>query len=249
NRFTGWVDVDLSPTGVREAGAAGELLLAERERTGLDFDTVHTSVLTRAVRTANLVLDVLGRAYLPVTRHWRLNERHYGALQGLNKAETAERHGSEQVALWRRSYDTSPPALPQDDPGSPAFDPRYRLVPRSALPVTECLADVVVRLLPYWEDAIAPELLSGKSVLVVAHGNSLRALLKHLEEVSDEEIVGTNIPTGVPRLYDLDDALELASEPVYLGDPQVVAARAKAVAAQAQPPPRSPSSFEASPVR
>jgi 2,3-bisphosphoglycerate-dependent phosphoglycerate mutase len=233
NRFTGWVDVDLSLVGESEARQAGELLLAEREASGLDFDTVHMSVLTRAVRTANLALDVLDRSYLPVRRHWRLNERHYGALQGLNKAETAERHGAELVAQWRRSYDVPPPPLARDDPGHPAFDLRYRLVPRSVLPATECLADVVKRLLPYWEDAIAPELLDGKSVLVVAHGNSLRALLKHLEKVTDDAIVGVNIPTGVPRVYDLDESLELACEPRYLGDPAVVAAKAQAVANQA----------------
>jgi 2,3-bisphosphoglycerate-dependent phosphoglycerate mutase len=233
NRFTGWVDVDLSTLGESEARQAGELLLAEREASGLDFDNVHTSVLTRAVRTANMALDVLGRSFLPVSRHWRLNERHYGALQGLNKAETTERHGADQVALWRRSYDVPPPPLATDDPGHPECDPRYRLVPRSVLPATECLADVVKRLLPYWADAIAPDLLSGKSVLVVAHGNSLRALLKQLEKVSDDDIVGINIPTGVPRVYEFDATLELRAEPRYLGDPTAIAAKAQAVANQA----------------
>ncbi|MGO9558678.1 MAG: 2,3-diphosphoglycerate-dependent phosphoglycerate mutase [Acidimicrobiales bacterium] len=237
NRFTGWVDVDLSKLGESEAQQAGELLLAEREASGLDFDKVHTSVLTRAVRTANITLDVLGRSFLPVERNWRLNERHYGALQGLNKAETAERHGADQVALWRRSYDVPPPPLPANDPGHPATDPRYRLVPRSVLPASECLADVVRRLLPYWEDAIAPDLLNGMTVLVVAHGNSLRALLKHLENVSDDDIVGINIPTGVPRVYELGATLELACEPRYLGDPTAVAAKAQAVANQASTSP------------
>ena len=235
NRFTGWVDVDLSPTGEREASQAGELLLNERQSSGLDFDSVHTSVLTRAVRTANLALDVLGRSYLPVSRHWRLNERHYGALQGLNKAETSERDGAEQVAVWRRSYDIAPPPMAGDDPGNAALDQRYRYVPRSAVPSTECLADVVRRLLPYWEDAIAPDLLRGSSVLVVAHGNSLRALLKHLENVPDEEIVAINIPTGVPRVYELDGALNLAAEPRYLGDADTIAAKARQVASQAAP--------------
>lgn len=236
NRFTGWVDVDLSPAGEAEARNAGESLLAEREASGLDFETVHTSVLTRAVRTANLALDVLGRSYLPVARSWRLNERHYGALQGLNKAETAERHGAEQVALWRRSYDVPPDPLAPDDPRHPSFDSRYRLVPRSALPATECLADVVKRLLPYWEDAIAPQLLAGTSVLVVAHGNSLRALLKYLEGVTDDEIVGVNIPTGFPRVYEFDSSLALTAEPRYLGDAEAIAAKEQAVANQAAPP-------------
>ncbi len=233
NRFTGWVDVDLSPAGEKEALEAGRLLLAEREGSGLEPAVVHTSVLTRAVRTANLALDVMGRSYLPVRRHWRLNERHYGALQGLNKAETAERHGAEQVKLWRRSYDIPPPPLASDDPGHPAFDRRYAEVPPAALPATECLADVVRRLVPYYEDAIAPDLALRRSVLVVAHGNSIRALLKHLEGVSEEEIVGINIPTGIPRVYELDDRLELAEAPRYLGDPETVAAKAEAVANQA----------------
>lgn len=235
NRFTGWVDVDLSPAGEQEARLAGELLLAEREASGLDFDSVYTSVLTRAVRTADLALEVLGRTWLPVRRHWRLNERHYGALQGLNKAETAERHGAEQVLLWRRSYDVPPGPLPRDDPGHPANDARYRLVPEAALPSTECLADVVRRLVPYFEDAIGPELLAGQTVLVVAHGNSLRATLKYLEGVSDGDIVGMNIPTGIPRVYELDGRLGLAAEPRYLGDPELAARKAQAVANQAGP--------------
>ncbi len=230
NRFTGWVDVDLTETGEAEARQAGELLLAEREESGLDFDVVHTSVLTRAVRTADIALSVMGRAYLPVKRHWRLNERHYGALQGLDKAETAARHGDVQVALWRRSYDVAPPPLSFEDEAHPRFDPRYDRVAPAALPGTECLADVVVRLIPYFEDAIAGDLLDGKDVLVVAHGNSLRALYKHLEAISDDDIAGLNIPTGVPRLYRLDDRLGLADEPRYLGDPDEIAAKAAAIA-------------------
>jgi 2,3-bisphosphoglycerate-dependent phosphoglycerate mutase len=233
NRFTGWVDVDLTAAGEEEAREAGRLLLAERGQGGLDFAVVYTSVLTRAVRTANIVLDVLDRSYLPVRRHWRLNERHYGALQGLNKAETAERFGRDQVLLWRRSYSVRPEPLAPDDPSHPAFDSRYFGVPASALPATECLADVVARLVPYFEDAIAPELASGQNVLVVAHGNSLRALLKHLEGVSDNDIVSVNIPTGVPRLYELDPRMRLAAEPRYLGDPDSVARKARAVSEQA----------------
>ncbi|MHB1986530.1 MAG: 2,3-diphosphoglycerate-dependent phosphoglycerate mutase [Acidimicrobiales bacterium] len=239
NRFTGWVDVGLSPLGESEARHAGELLLAEREASGLDLDAVYTSVLSRAAVTADLALEVLGRSYLPVIRHWRLNERHYGALQGLNKAETAKRHGADKVALWRRSYDVAPEPLAGDDPGNPCSDARYALVPRSALPTTECLGQVVRRLVPYWEDAIAPDLLSGKNVLVVAHGNSLRALLKHLEGISDDEIVGVNIPTGLPRVYELDACLALLAEPRYLGDPATVAAKSQAVADQAQRAPHA----------
>jgi 2,3-bisphosphoglycerate-dependent phosphoglycerate mutase len=230
NRFTGWVDVDLSERGEQEARTAGELMAAE---TALDIDVVHTSVLKRAIRTANLALDEMGRSYLPVRRHWRLNERHYGALQGLNKRETAERHGLDQVKAWRRSYDVPPPPVALDDENHPANDARYRYVPRSALPATECLADVVRRLLPYWEDAIAPELLEGRTVLVVAHGNSLRALVKELESISDADIVGVDIPTGFPRVYDLDEQLGLRSAR-YLGDPVAAKAAAEAVARQAE---------------
>ncbi len=213
NRFTGWTDVDLSPLGEEEAIRAGKAMGAEKD---LSLDVCHTSVLTRAVRTAELALHEAARSYIPVRRHWRLNERHYGALQGLNKAETAAKHGADQVHLWRRSYSVPPPPVALDDPNHPANDPRYDGVPRSALPPTECLADVVVRLRPYWEDAIAPDLLDGRTVLVAAHGNSLRALVKYLEGISDDDIVDLEIPTGVPRVYELDDRLSVMSVR-YLG--------------------------------
>lgn len=189
-------------------------------------------MLTRAVRTADIALAAAGRSYLPVRRHWRLNERHYGALQGLNKAETAEKYGLEKVKIWRRSYDVPPEPVAADDPNHPVNDPRYRLVPPSALPATECLADVVRRLIPYWEDDIAPDLLAGRNVLVVAHGNSLRALVKHLEKRSNEWVVEFNIPTGVPRVYELDAGLDIVSQR-ELGDPEAIRAAAEAVARQA----------------
>jgi len=231
NLFTGWTDVDLSARGEAEASEAGRLL-AEARSAGLEFGVVHTSVLTRAVRTANLALDGLKKSWLPVRRHWRLNERHYGALQGLNKKETAEKYGLEQVKLWRRSYSTPPPPLPLDDPRHPIHDPRYAGLPPSALPATECLADVVVRLVPYWEDAIVRDLRVFGSVLVVAHGNSIRALVKHLQGISDDEIVRLEIPTGVPWVFHLDPELRVSDER-YLGDPEAVAAAAEAVARQA----------------
>lgn len=229
NLFTGWVDVDLSEAGEAEARAAGGLVAAEED---VLVEVVHTSVLTRAVRTANLVLDGVGRSFVPVRRHWRLNERHYGALQGLDKKEMADRYGPEQLKAWRRGYSTPPPPLAEDDPGHPSRDDRYARIPRSALPSTECLADVVRRLVPYWEDSIGPDLLGGRTVLVVAHGNSLRALMKHLEAIPDEEIAGVEVPTGMPRLYELDDCLEVVSAR-YLGDPETVRAAAEAVARQA----------------
>ncbi len=229
NRFTGWVDVDLTALGEDEARRAGRLMRAESE---LEIDLVHTSVLTRAVRTANLALDEMARSYLPVARHWRLNERHYGALQGLNKKETADRHGQEQVLSWRRSYDVPPPPVEPSDRNHPVNDPRYRDVPPSALPATECLADVVRRVVPYFEDAIAPQLLDGRTVLVVAHGNSLRALAMFLESISADDIVGLNIPTGVPRVYDLVGALSLVATR-DLGDPVAIRAATEAVAHQA----------------
>ena len=229
NLFTGWVDVDLSPTGEIEAHAAGGLLAAEP---GLVLDVVHTSVLTRAVRTADLALAAAGLSYLPVTRHWRLNERHYGALQGLNKKEVAAEHGAEQLKAWRRGYDTPPPPLGADDPGHPTRDRRYAHVPPASLPASECLADVVRRMTPYYEDAIANDLLSDRTVLVVAHGNSLRALVKMLEHLSDDEIVGVDVPTGIPRLYRLSTSLEV-EEARYLGDVAAAAAAAEAVRRQA----------------
>lgn len=231
NRFTGWTDVDLSPRGENEARSAGRRL-AEERASRLDIQVVHTSVLTRAVRTANLALDEMERSWLPVRRHWRLNERHYGDLQGKNKRETAEQFGEAQVKLWRRSYDVPPPPLSPDDPRHPRHDSRYRWLPASALPATECLADVVRRMVPYWEDAVVSDLRSLGAVLVVAHGNSLRAVVKYLKDISDEDIVGLEIPTGIPWLFRLDDRLEV-TEDHFLGDPTAVAAAAEAVARQA----------------
>ncbi len=233
NLFTGWADVDLSPGGETEAVEAGRLLA---DTVDLDLRVVHTSVLTRAIRTANLALDAAGRSWLPVRRHWRLNERHYGGLQGLNKKETAERYGLEQVTTWRRSYDVPPQPLPEGDDRSPAGDPRYRGVPTHALPVTECLADVVARVLPYWDDAIVPDLYAagarGGAVLVVAHGNSIRALRKHLDAISDDDITGLEIPTGIPYRYRFANDLSVA-DAGYLGDPDAAAKAAEEVARQA----------------
>lgn len=230
NLFTGWVDVDLTPLGEAEARSAGRLMAAEP---GLDVDVLHTSVQTRAIRTANLALEEMDRLWLPVRRHWRLNERHYGALQGLDKKETAALHGADQVKTWRRGYATPPPAL---EPGSDLdarLDPRYRELPPDLIPMTECLRDVVARLLPYWHDAIVPDLRAGRRVLVVAHGNSLRALVKHLEGISDKDIPDLDIPTGIPLLYELDDDLVPRRKGAYLGDPAAAEAAAKAVARQA----------------
>ena len=227
NRFTGWTDVDLSDTGVAEAHDAGRLLRGEAYR----FDVAYTSVLKRAIRTLWIALDEMDQMWLPVENSWRLNERHYGALQGLNKAETAAKFGDEQVKLWRRSYDVPPPALAVDDERFPGHDPRYGGLADADLPRRESLKDTVARFLPFWESDIAPALLQGKKVLVAAHGNSLRALVKYLDGISDEEIVGLNIPTGVPYVYDLDESLRPRSGR-YLGDPDRVAAAAAAVAAQ-----------------
>src|ERR1700761_1110989 len=199
--FTGWVDVGLSPRGAQEAAAAGRMVADA----GLRPDVVHTSVLTRAIQTANVTLEAAGLSWLPVQRSWRLNERHYGALQGKDKAQTREEFGEEQFMLWRRSYDVPPPPIADDDPLSQASDPRYRLLPPEARPRTECLKDVVVRMLPYWYDAVVPDFGADGTVLVVAHGNSLRALVKHLDGISDEAIAGLNIPPGIPLLYELDD--------------------------------------------
>jgi len=228
NLFTGWHDVPLTARGRAEAEAAGRTLAGE----GLWFDVVHTSLLSRAVETANIALAALGQPWLPVERSWRLNERHYGALQGLDKKETTEQHGAELTKLWRRSYDVPPPPVTDDDPRHPRHDRRYQRLAPDVLPASECLADVVARVLPYWYDSIVPELRAGWTVLVVAHGNSLRALLKHLEAVSEDEIVDVNIPTGAPRLYELDDDLSVRSAR-YLGDADAVAAAAEAVAHQA----------------
>ena len=207
NRFTGWWDVGLTDEGQAEARNAGAALASA----GIEPDVVHTSLLRRAIQTANTTLDEMGRAWLPVRRHWRLNERHYGALTGLNKAQTAERHGAEQVHLWRRSYEIPPPPMPPDHPFDPNDDARYAELIVTELPRTECLADVVARLLPYWHDAIAPDLAAGHTVLVAAHGNSLRALVKHLDGIGDAEIADLNIPTGVPMVYELDDDLAVTT--------------------------------------
>ena len=227
NRFTGWVDVDLSEQGRAEAAAGGRLM---REQ-GLRFDVAHTSTLKRAIRTLNLALGELDQDWLPVHKSWRLNERHYGALQGLDKAETAARHGEEQVKVWRRSYDIPPPPMALDDPGHPAHDRRYAGLDRNALPASESLATTLERVLPYWHDAIAPDLKAGKTVLVAAHGNSLRALYKYLNDVSKEAILELNIPTGIPLLFELDAELKVLSHR-YLGDPEAARRAAEAVANQ-----------------
>jgi 2,3-bisphosphoglycerate-dependent phosphoglycerate mutase len=227
--FTGWVDVDLTDRGEEEARQAGRLLAAEQGR-GLDLAVLHTSVLTRAVRTANLVLDELGRSWIPVRRHWRLNERHYGALQGRNKKETSAEFGIDQVQMWRRSYTTRPPAIA--DEFHPRHDRRYRGVPAAALPATECLADVVARMIPYWEDVIVPDLQAAGGVLVVAHGNSLRALVKYLTGLSDADVVGLEIPTGVPWWFRLGDDLDVTGEE-FLGDADAIRAAQEATAHQA----------------
>jgi 2,3-bisphosphoglycerate-dependent phosphoglycerate mutase len=223
--FAGWADVPLAASGRDEAAAAGRMLAAA----GLRPDVVHTSVLTRAIQTANILLEAAGLSWLPVHRSWRLNERHYGALQGRNRAQVRAEFGDEQFMLWRRSYDVPPPPVPEGDPMDQAGDPRYAGLPPEARPRTECLRDVVARLLPYWYDAIVPDLAAGKLVLVVAHGNSLRALVRHLDQISDAGIVALNIPTGIPLLYELDDA----SRPVTPGgrylDPGAAAAGAEAV--------------------
>jgi 2,3-bisphosphoglycerate-dependent phosphoglycerate mutase len=227
NRFTGWTDVDLTQQGIEEAKEAGRTLKAE----GFVFDLAFTSVLKRAIRTLWIVLDEMDLMWIPVERHWRLNERHYGALQGLNKAETAEKHGMDQVKLWRRSYDVPPPPLTPDDERYPGRDPRYASLKPDELPVTECLKDTVERFLPYWKERIGPAVRSGKRVLVTAHGNSLRALVKYLDGISDEDIVGLNIPTGIPLVYELDDDLTPRGRR-YLGDPEKIASATQAVAAQ-----------------
>jgi len=229
NLFTGWIDVDLSPQGLEEAQEAGRLLKAE----GIPFDIAFTSVLKRAIRTLWIVLDEMDLMWLPVERTWRLNERHYGALQGLDKARTVEKHGADQVKIWRRSYDIPPPPLDATDPQHPRFDRRYAAVPSGEMPSCESLKDTLGRVMPFWTERIAPELTAGRNVLVAAHGNSLRAMVKMLDRMSNEAIVELNIPTGVPLLYELDAKLApVASR--YLGDPEAVKARAEAVARQAE---------------
>jgi 2,3-bisphosphoglycerate-dependent phosphoglycerate mutase len=229
NRFTGWTDVDLTEKGRGEAMEAGRLLKDD----GYDFDIAYTSVLKRAIRTCCIVLDELDRLWLPVERSWRLNERHYGALQGLNKAETAAIHGEAQVKIWRRSYDIPPPPLTPDDERFPSRDPRYASLAPDELPATESLKDTVARFLPYWDATIAPAVRSGKRVLIAAHGNSLRALLKHLDHISDDDIVELNIPTGIPLVYELDEELRPVARG-YLGDPEAARKAAEAVAAQSR---------------
>ena len=227
NRFTGWTDVDLTDKGRAEAQTAGELLRAN----GFAFDVAFTSVLTRAIRTLWIALDELQRMWIPVHHSWRLNERHYGALQGLNKAEMATKFGEQQVLVWRRSYDTPPPALESGDPRLELSDPRYADIPAGEFPRTECLKDTVARFLPYWHDVIAPTVRTGKSVVIAAHGNSLRALVKYLDEVSDQDIVGLNIPTGQPLVYELDRELRPLKH-YYLGDEATIRAAMAAVANQ-----------------
>jgi 2,3-bisphosphoglycerate-dependent phosphoglycerate mutase len=227
NRFTGWTDVDLTPTGLEQAIQSGRLLKAE----GWDFDVCYTSVLKRATRTLWHVLDEMDRTWLPVVHSWRLNERHYGALQGLNKAETARKYGDEQVLVWRRSYDTPPPALEPGDPRSERSDVRYAKLQPQEVPLTECLKDTVARVLPFWNETMAPAIRDGQRVLVAAHGNSIRALVKYLDNVSDQDIVGLNIPNGIPLVYELDEQLRPLRH-YYLGDAEAAARAAAAVASQ-----------------
>ncbi len=227
NKFTGWTDVDLSEKGLQEAKAAGETLKNE----GYSFDIAFTSVLKRAIRTLWITLDGMDLMWIPVERCWRLNERHYGALQGLNKAETAAKYGEDQVLVWRRSYDTPPPVLEKTDPRYPGNDPRYKDIDEKDIPLTECLKDTVARFLPYWHETIAPAIKSGKRVLIAAHGNSLRALVKYLDNVSDEDIVKLNIPTGIPLVYELDKDLKPIKH-YYLGDQEAIEKAMNAVANQ-----------------
>ena len=232
NRFTGWTDVDLTEQGRAEAHEAGRLM----KDAGFTFDLAFTSVLRRAIKTLNIALDDMDLLWIPVTKHWRLNERHYGALQGLNKAETAAKHGEAQVKIWRRSYDIPPPALAPDDDRYPGKDPRYADLQPSDIPATESLKDTVARFLPYWHATIAPTITSGTRVLIAAHGNSLRALVKYLDDISEQEIVELNIPTGIPLVYELDDRLRPIRH-YYLGDPDAAAKAAAAVAAQSSAKP------------
>ncbi len=227
NRFTGWTDVDLTPAGVEQAKESGRLLKAA----GYDFDVAYTSVLKRAIWTLWHTLDQMDRTWLPIVNSWRLNERHYGALQGLNKAETAKQYGDEQVLIWRRSYDTPPPALDADDPRGQRHDPRYASLKAEEIPLTECLKDTVARVLPFWYEQLAPTIHSGKRVVIAAHGNSIRAMVKYLDGISDADIVGLNIPNGIPLVYELDGDLKPIKS-YYLGDAEAVAKAAAAVANQ-----------------
>lgn len=227
NRFTGWIDIDLSPEGIAQARRAAQLL----QEGGFTFDLAFTSVLKRAIRTLWVVLDSMDLMWIPIRHTWRLNERHYGALQGMNKAATLEKYGEEQFTIWRRSYDVPPPPIDEHDPHYPGRDPRYKDLKKSEIPLTECLADTLRRFLPYWYNVIATELRQGKKVIIAAHGNSLRALVKHLEDISEREIVGLNIPTGLPLVFELDDGLKPLRH-YYLGDPEEVERAVAAVAAQ-----------------
>lgn len=227
NRFTGWTDVDLTPTGVAQAIEAGRLL----KQDGYEFDVAYTSVLKRATRTLWHCLDEMDRTWLPVVHSWRLNERHYGALQGLDKGETARKYGDAQVLVWRRSYDTPPPALEANDPRSERSDIRYAKLQADQVPLTECLKDTVARVLPFWNESMAPAIKAGKRIVVAAHGNSIRALIKYLDNISDDDIVGINIPNGIPLVYELDADLKPIRH-YYLGDPDAVAKAAAAVASQ-----------------
>lgn len=227
NRFTGWTDVDLSEKGVAEAAAGGKLM----KEAGFEFDLAYTSVLKRAIRTLNLALEQMDLLWIPVVKTWRLNERHYGALQGLNKAETAKKYGDEQVHIWRRSYDIQPPALTADDERFPGKDRRYVDLSKDELPLTECLKDTVARFLPFWHETVAPAIKSGKKIIIAAHGNSLRALVKYLDNIPEGEIVELNIPTGVPFVYELDADLKPIKH-YYLGDPEEAKRKAEAVANQ-----------------
>lgn len=227
NRFTGWKDVGLSEKGMEEAKKAGQLLKKE----GFEFDVAYTSVLKRAIKTLWIALEEMDLMWIPVYRSWRLNERHYGALQGLNKAETAAKYGDEQVLIWRRSYDIPPPPLDKNDERFPGNDRRYRDLAPNEIPLTECLKDTVNRFLPYWKNTILPDIQKGKSVLITAHGNSLRALVKHLDNIPDDKIVGTNIPTGIPLVYELDDNIKPVKN-YYLGDPEEIKKAIEGVAKQ-----------------
>jgi len=227
NRFTGWTDVDLTPTGVAQAQNAGRLLKAE----GFQFDVAYTSVLKRAIRTLYLALDEMDCMWLPVLKSWRLNERHYGGLQGLNKADMAKQYGDDQVLVWRRSYNTPPPVLEASDPRSERNDPRYARLNPEQVPLTECLKDTVERVMPFWNESMAPAIKAGKRIVVAAHGNSIRALVKYLDNISDADIVGLNIPNGIPLVYELDDNLKPIRH-YYLGDADAAAKAAAAVASQ-----------------